>query len=222
MRNIRKWPYVLSLMAVLVLAGPGLTEDSRVRKDFTEAFKANDRKGMAAVVRNNMESIPAEIQALLDEANSAGEREVKDVLLTMVEFMATIYKDLSGDVEFFRVVKQRIFDALLSPPVRSVPQGGVHVVDMPLGTATVRNKFSPDNIIIEKGSTVRWVNRDTVMHLLGSMPFIGKGGLFSPDIETGRYWEYTFEETGEYFYICFIHSDMYGKVTVVESFEEET
>jgi hypothetical protein len=104
----------------------------------------------------------------------------------MVEVMASIYKDLFGDIEFFKWAKKNIFEAWLTKPVRSVPQGGVHIVDIPKATETVRDKFRPDNIIIGKGDT----------------------------------WEYTFNEPGEYFYICFIHRAMIGKITVVELKEE--
>jgi plastocyanin len=219
--NSRNWPCVFAVTAVFALAGAVYSAQSQVRKDFEEAFRANDRDAMASIVKENMDRIPAEIEGILEDAYAAEAKDVRDALLIMVEFMATIYKDLSGEIDFFRSVKQRIFEAWLSPPVRSVPQGGVHVVEIPEATAEVKDKFMPDNIIITRGSTVRWVNRDKIMHLFSSMPFIGKGGVFSPEIEPGKSWEYTFNEPGEYYYICFIHIEMIGKITVVEDFEKE-
>jgi hypothetical protein len=58
------------------------------------------------------------------------------------------------------------------------------------------------------------------MHLLGSIPFFGKEGLISPFIEPGRTWEHTFGETGEYYYVSFIHSSGIGKVKVTEFVEK--
>jgi plastocyanin len=217
--GLKRWVFVSALTAFLASAGAGYPQESDIIKDFSEALRAGDRAAMVAIIKENKDKIPAEIEGILEEAYEAPSQE-KESLLYMVEVMASIYKDLFGDIEFFKWAKKNIFEAWLTKPVRSVPQGGVHIVDIPKATETVRDKFRPDNIIIGKGDTVRWVNSDNISHLLGSMPFIGEGGLSSPDIAPGKSWEYTFDEPGEYFYICFIHRAMIGKITVVELKEE--
>jgi plastocyanin len=181
----------LAFFAIFGSAGAGYAQEPTIASDFADALKARDEKRMYSIVEENRAMIPGE-----------------------VEVMANVYKDISGDIEFFKRTKEKMFDCRLTPPVKSVPKDGVHVVDMPVSTEKVENIFSPDNIVIKRGETVRWVNNDTIAHLLGSMQFIGKGGLSSPSIEPGESWEYTFTEPGDYFYICFIHRQMIGKVTV--------
>lgn len=203
-------------IALLFLYGAvGASEESDFREDFLEALKAGDMDGMYSIVDKNRVKIPREILAILEEALEA-KGEEKESLLYIVEALANVYNDVSGDIEFFKEVKKKMFDARLSRPVRSILQGGVHVVETPEATGEVKNIFKPDNIIIRRGETVRWVNKDKIAHLLGSMPFIGEAGLFSPYIEPGKGWEHTFNEPGEYYYICFIHRSMIGKITVVE------
>lgn len=87
----------------------------------------------------------------------------------------------------------------------------------------IRNVFSPDNVIIKQGEKVRWVNEDKYKHLFAStMQFLGgMGGISSPDVEPGESWEYKFEKPGEYFYMCFIHRGMLGKVTVMGEVAED-
>jgi plastocyanin len=111
-------------------------------------------------------------------------------------------------------VKKISFEVRLSPPVVSTSVDGIHIIDMPGVTEEVKNGFNPDNIIIKKGETVRWINSDEIEHIFSSTFFIGKGGISSPSIKPGEGWEYKFENTGEYFYICFIHRSMIGAITV--------
>jgi plastocyanin len=203
----------LAFFAFFASVDAGYAQEPTIASDFADALKARDEDRMYSIVEENRDSIPGEIKTILEDAHKA-EGEAKESLLFMVEVMANVYKDISGDIEFFKRTKEKMFDARLTPSVKSVPKDGVHIVEMPVSTETVENTFSPDNIVIGKGETVRWVNNDTIAHLLGSMQFIGKGGLSSFSIEPGKSWEYTFTEPGKYFYICFIHRQMIGKVTV--------
>jgi plastocyanin len=217
--SFNRWVVLCTLTAFLASASAGYPQDSDIIKEFSEAIKANNRLKMEVIVEKNKDKIPEEIKGVLDQAAEASKEE-KESLLFLVEVMANVYKDLFEDIEFFKWVKQGMFEARLSKPVISIPQGGVHIVECPEATEEVRDKFNPDNIIIGKGDTVSWVNNDSIAHLLGSMPFIGEGGLLSPNIEPGKSWEYTFNKPGEYYYICFIHRAMIGKVKVVEREEE--
>jgi plastocyanin len=208
---------VFALIALLALSGLAHAED--FRKDFREALEARDRDRLYSIVEENRENIPGEIRSLLEEALKALEEE-KERLLYMAEVMASIYEDLYGNGEFLEWIRERVFDKKLSPPVRSVPQGGVHTIEILESADTSESVFQPDNIVIGKNETVRWINNDISAHLLGSIPFFGKEGLMSPFIEPGRTWEHTFDETGEYYYVSFIHSSRIGKVKVTEFVEE--
>jgi len=181
---------------------------------FSSALDANDQGKMTAVVKETDDKMPAEIKALVDEAllkdTPPAERDSK---LFIAEKMATVYKDVSGDAMPLKEVKQRTFELKLSAQTRPAPADGVYTVET-LYNEAQKNFFSPNNIIIKSGETVRWVNHDTAEHILASMPFIGEGGIFSKRIAPGESWEKKFDKPGEYYYICFIHKVMYGKITV--------
>ena len=71
------------------------------------------------------------------------------------------------------------------------------------------SNFNPDNIVINKGTTIKWTNYDSQGHT------ITVDGLFdSKTITKGKSFTYTFNDIGEYEYYCKIHSDMKGIVRV--------
>jgi len=211
----KKTVFFLCLLAALLSLAPAYAEESVIRKGFIEAFDANDAARMHAIVEENKEKIPDEITSLLEESRRPDVAvEHKEGNRYIAELMAIRYKDITGDAEPLIKVKKEVFNSRLTPTVRSTPSEGVHIVDIPVATGGAKNVFVPDNIIIQKGETVRWTNHDTIAHVFASMPLIGEVGLFAPSIEPGGGWEFTFEKPGEYYYICFIHKGMIGKITV--------
>lgn len=78
---------------------------------------------------------------------------------------------------------------------------------------TIRIKklaFDPANITVKAGSTVRWVNQDSVPHRIQfTDPDFSPVLLASTQSGSQR-----FDEAGVYDYICSIHPDMHGTVTV--------
>ncbi|AFS83242.1 cupredoxin domain-containing protein [Candidatus Nitrosopumilus sediminis] len=76
--------------------------------------------------------------------------------------------------------------------------------------------YSPLNLEIEVGTTVTWVNDDSVPHNIQSMGDSGKvTQLFnSPPLNTGDRFEFTFEKSGVYNYFCSFHPWRVGVVTV--------
>lgn len=218
MRRKSLWlGFVFAVVTALTLSTRGYCAESQVRKDFTTALEQNDQIKAAAVIDANKDKVPAEIKALLDEADAPGlSNEDVEGKHYLAELMAKLYKDSTGDVEPLKTVKKKVFESRLSPAVRSTAVNGVHVVECPEPAGEMKNFFKPDNIIIKKGETVKWVNNDKEGHIFASMPFIGMGGIFSTKVEHGQSWEFKFEKPGEYFYICFIHKGMMGKVTVEE------
>ncbi|WKZ33611.1 MAG: plastocyanin/azurin family copper-binding protein [Thermodesulfobacteriota bacterium] len=205
---------VAALAALAVLVSRAV-HSGEIADKFSEAFKERDRAALASLVDANRDSIPAEVRSVLDSAEKAAPEE-KEGLFYLADEMAMAYKDATGDTALLLEVKKRSFDSRLSEPVRSMPGKGVHIVDIPRADADSRDIFRPDNIIIKKGETVRWVNNDGIDHVFSSMPLIGKGGISAPGIKPGGSWEFVFNEPGEYYYICYIHRGMIGKVAVEE------
>ncbi|MFB5636234.1 MAG: plastocyanin/azurin family copper-binding protein [Nitrosopumilus sp.] len=76
--------------------------------------------------------------------------------------------------------------------------------------------YSPLNLEIAVGTTVTWVNDDSVPHNIQSMGDSGKvTQLFnSPPLNTGDRFEFTFEKSGVYNYFCSFHPWRVGVVTV--------
>ncbi|MEE9542608.1 MAG: plastocyanin/azurin family copper-binding protein [Thermodesulfobacteriota bacterium] len=205
----------LLLIIVFTLSGTAYSFESKLVNKFLEAYDAKDAGAMAAIVEDNKDKIPSEILALLYEAMFPSTKEEdKTANLFIAELIAKTYKDSTGDFEPLLNVKRTVFNSKLSEPVTSSAKKGVHIVELPKASKNAMNVFSPDNIIIKQGETVSWVNKDKISHVFASMPVIGEGGIFTPDIEPGKSWKFKFNKPGDYYYICFIHKGMVGKVTV--------
>ena len=71
------------------------------------------------------------------------------------------------------------------------------------------NAFNPSSVQIPAGSTVKWVNLDSVQHE-------PKGNVFdSGPLNQNGVFEHTFNQAGTYNYACAIHPSMQGTITVV-------
>lgn len=205
------------IVASMLFCATGFAAESSISEAFIEAYDANDQDKLHKIVEDNAEKVPAEIKALIYSTMGPNVKpEKKEATLYIAEQIAIIYKDVTGDFEPIRGVKREQFESKLSEPVISVAKNGIHIIETPKKTDGRYNFFSPDNIVIKKGETVSWQNTDKIAHLFASFSIIGKGGLFTPNIDPGASWEYTFEEAGEFYYLCFIHKGMLGKVTVEE------
>ncbi len=205
----------LLLASVFALSFAGDCLSSEFVEKITAALDEKKYELYEKLVEGNLEAIPAEIQELLEEVLSTTvSNEDRELKFALAERIATSYKDATGDTQPLITVKKVSFNSKLGEPVKSKKKGGVHIVDMPQVTEGIANIFEPDNIVISAGETVRWVNESSVDHIFASMTVIGAGGIFSPTISSEGKWEYTFDLPGEYYYLCFIHRGMIGKVTV--------
>ena len=75
--------------------------------------------------------------------------------------------------------------------------------------------YQPAEITIPVGTTVTWVNNDSVVHNVISGTRGNPTGLIqSPDILGGETFSFTFEEPGTYEYYCSYHSGMSATITV--------
>lgn len=70
--------------------------------------------------------------------------------------------------------------------------------------------FAPDTLTVAVNSTVTWVNKDDIPHVIAS-----NDGVFkSKALDTDQKYSYTFSKAGTYPYYCSIHPKMVGKVVV--------
>ena len=95
--------------------------------------------------------------------------------------------------------------------------GGIAVAqsweDDPTLVPMFENKFLRPAMVVGPGTTLSFVNWDAELHdvvELGSLAFT------SPLIATGEVWQLTFDTPGTYAYVCDLHGNMAGVVTVVE------
>lgn len=70
--------------------------------------------------------------------------------------------------------------------------------------------FGPETLTVPVNSTVTWVNKDDVPHVIASTD-----GLFkSKALDTDDKFSFTFNKAGTYAYYCSIHPKMVGKIVV--------
>jgi plastocyanin len=72
--------------------------------------------------------------------------------------------------------------------------------------------FGPATLTVPVNSTVTWVNKDDLPHVVAS-----NDGVFkSKALDTEDKYSYTFSKPGTYAYFCSIHPKMVGKIVVQE------
>lgn len=72
------------------------------------------------------------------------------------------------------------------------------------------NTFIPGEITVAPGTTVTWVNRETMPHTVVDT----NKGFRSKTLAKDASFSFTFAIAGEYGYLCSIHPNMKGKVIV--------
>lgn len=70
--------------------------------------------------------------------------------------------------------------------------------------------FGPDTLTVPVNSTVTWVNKDDIPHVIASNDSLFK----SKALDTDQKYSYTFTKPGTYPYYCSIHPKMVGKIVV--------
>ena len=80
----------------------------------------------------------------------------------------------------------------------------------PVEVRMQNNLYSPAELSVPAGTSVRFVNLDTDIHTVSQRDGgIESGLLFQRDV-----WSYTFDTPGTYEYFCLPHPFMVGKITV--------
>ena len=127
-------------------------------------------------------------------------------IISETEFLDAIKFLIENDViviETSEKMVAKVVDAMVT-----IPNGNFDV--------TGAGFYSPLNLEIPAGTTVTWVNDDSVPHNIQSQDETGKViNLFnSPPLNTGDKFKFTFEESGVYTYHCTFHPWRVGVVTV--------
>ena len=74
-------------------------------------------------------------------------------------------------------------------------------------------EFQPPELSVAVGSCVTWTNEDDTTHTVRDT---ADGVIGSSDLGQGDPYTATFDQPGTYDYICTIHTNMTGTVTVTE------
>jgi FtsP/CotA-like multicopper oxidase with cupredoxin domain len=107
-------------------------------------------------------------------------------------------------------------EAAALPVVAAAPSApALAAADVP-GSATkvvmTDNRFGPSKVTVRPGTTVAWVNNGANLHTISDY----NGKFESGSIATGKAFTFTFNEPGEYRYLCRQHlfNGMAGTITV--------
>jgi plastocyanin len=75
-------------------------------------------------------------------------------------------------------------------------------------------QFVPKAVTIAKGQTIEWKNSDSVTHNVTEEKGPGGKKFASPNVNGGQTFTHTFSTPGTYDYVCTIHPNQFGTVTV--------
>ena len=96
-----------------------------------------------------------------------------------------------------------------------------HIVKTAMGSGapgceTSNACYSPADITVSTGDTVKWDNVDTAAHTItGGSPSDGPSGVFDSSLlMSDKNYEFTFNNAGNYDYFCMVHPWMTGSVIV--------
>ncbi len=150
------------------------------------------------------------------------------VILVDHALVRTFYKGAIATIVISGSENPEIFGVSGSDPatgenVTDDPVQATEVV-IPVGAfdpANAGQAYLPLNLTVTVGTTVRWVNNDSIAHTVTSGDSDGAvgnaDGIFdSGFLNEGDSFVYTFEEPGEFPYFCIPHPWMKGSVTVTE------
>ncbi|MCX4097175.1 plastocyanin/azurin family copper-binding protein [Nocardia sp. alder85J] len=102
---------------------------------------------------------------------------------------------------------------IASPPTTASAPASTPTPHASTITVDVKDmKFSPATLTVTPGDTVTWKFADRMPHAVQGMGDTAMG-INSPIYNKGE-WSYTFSVPGTYRYLCPLHPDMRGTVTV--------
>jgi plastocyanin len=111
----------------------------------------------------------------------------------------------------FAVSRALVVAILLGPVVGAMLAFGAVAAQDATNMVTIDNfTFTPPELTVAVGTTVKWVNHDDIPHLV-----VNKDKAFrSKALDTDDWFSYTFASAGTFDYFCALHPHMVGKVIV--------
>jgi len=111
----------------------------------------------------------------------------------------------------FAVSRALVVAILLGPVVGAMLAFGAAAAQDATNVVTIDNfTFTPPELTVAVGTTVKWVNHDDIPHLV-----VNKDKAFrSKALDTDDSFSYTFTSAGTFDYFCALHPHMVGKVIV--------
>jgi amicyanin len=111
----------------------------------------------------------------------------------------------------FAVSGALVVAILLGPVVGAMLAFGAVAAQDATNVVTIDNfTFTPPELTVAVGTTVKWVNHDDIPHLV-----VNKDKAFrAKALDTDDSFSYTFTSAGTFDYFCALHPHMVGKVIV--------
>ena len=112
---------------------------------------------------------------------------------------------------WFAISRSVIVPMLIGPIIGAMLAAASVAAQDATNVVTIDNfTFTPPELAVAVGTTVKWVNHDDIPHLV-----VNKGKAFrSKALDTDDSFSYTFASAGTFDYFCALHPHMVGKVIV--------
>ena len=163
-------------------------------KKFFSAFQAFNRGKISA---------PAESSAGNSAADEIFKKLIKKFMRKKIFILTTLL------MSFFLLAGLSCQQKSTTPVQQPAP-----TIESPKTIENTKNiaiknfAFSPAELTVKAGDTVIWTNEDSAPHSIKSKSFN------SNILQTGDAYQFKFDNTGVYDYICGIHPSMKGKIIV--------
>ena len=111
----------------------------------------------------------------------------------------------------FAISRSVIVPMLIGPIIGAMLAAASVAAQDATNVVTIDNfTFTPPELTVAVGTTVKWVNHDDIPHLV-----VNNGKAFrSKALDTDDSFSYTFASAGTFDYFCALHPHMVGKVIV--------
>ena len=111
----------------------------------------------------------------------------------------------------FAINRSVIVPMLIGPIIGAILAAASVAAQDATNVVTIDNfTFTPPELTVAVGTTVKWVNHDDIPHLV-----VNKDKAFrSKALDTDDSFSYTFARAGTFDYFCALHPHMVGKVIV--------
>ena len=125
--------------------------------------------------------------------------------------MHTLISQLRFATARFASTRGLVVALLLGPVIGAMLAFGAVAAQDATNVVTIDNfTFSPKEITVAVGTTVKWVNHDDIPHTV-----VEKKTTFrSKALDTDDSYSFTFASAGSFDYFCGLHPHMVGKIIV--------